>query len=50
LRAAVSIFAAVDQSFGDAIAKAIGHPSVKSLQVKPATEALRFRPNLAKKN
>lgn len=42
----LAIFAAVDQSFSDAVAKAIGHPSVKPLQVKPATEAIRFRPNL----
>jgi len=46
----LSIFAAVDQSFSDAVAEAIGHKPVKPLQAKPASEALRFRPNVAIKH
>lgn len=46
----LSIFSAVDQSFGDAVAKAIGHASVKPLTVKPASEAIKFRPNVGLKN
>jgi catalase len=42
----LSIFAAVDQNLSDAIAKAIGQPSVKPLQVKSASEAIRFSPSL----
>ena len=45
----VSIFAAVDQSFSDAVAKAIGLPPAKPLQVKPASEALRYRRNTSLK-
>ena len=40
---AVSVYAAVDQGLSDRIAKAIGHPTVKPLKVKPAAEAVRFR-------
>ena len=43
----VSIFAAVDQSFSDAVAKAIGLPCAKPLKVKPASEAIHFRPNIS---
>jgi catalase len=47
----LSVFAAVDQALSDEIAKAIGHAGgVKPLQVKPASEGLRFSPNLAKQN
>jgi len=42
----VSVYAAVDQGLSDRIAKAIGHPPVKPLQVKPASEAVRFRHNI----
>ena len=39
----VSVFAAVDQEIADRIAKAIGVPTVKPLQVKPADSAVRFK-------
>ena len=39
----MSVWAAVDQELSDRIAKAIGHPPVKPLQVKPASEAVKFR-------
>ncbi|KIM76875.1 hypothetical protein PILCRDRAFT_825870 [Piloderma croceum F 1598] len=39
----LSVFAAVDQGLSDRIAKAIGHPSVSPLKVRPASEAIRFR-------
>lgn len=42
----MSVWAAVDQSLSDRIAKAVGAPTVKPLQVKPASEAVRFRANL----
>lgn len=42
----VSVFAAVDQELSDRIAKAIGHSTVKPLQVKPASEAITFRANI----
>lgn len=42
----VAIYAAVDQDLSDRIAKAIGHPSVKPLQVKSAAEVLKFRTNI----
>jgi catalase len=42
---AVRVFAAVDQDLSDRIAKAVGHPTVKPLEVKPASEAVRFRAN-----
>ena len=41
--ATVSVWAAVDQGLSDRIAKAIGHPPVKPLKVKPAIEAVKFR-------
>ncbi|KDQ52902.1 hypothetical protein JAAARDRAFT_138017 [Jaapia argillacea MUCL 33604] len=44
----LSVFAAVDQSFSDAVAKAIGAPTVKPLKVKPASEAIPFRHNIGK--
>jgi catalase len=42
---AVRVFAAVDQDLSDRIAKAVGHPTVKPLEVKLASEAVRFRAN-----
>ncbi|KAJ7740953.1 catalase [Mycena maculata] len=42
----LSVWAAVDQSLSDRIAKAVGAPTVKPLKVKPASEAVRFRANL----
>jgi catalase len=39
----VSVWAAVDQGLSDRIAAAIGHPSVKPLAVKPASEADKYR-------
>ncbi|EJF63962.1 catalase [Dichomitus squalens LYAD-421 SS1] len=39
----LSVFAAVDQEIADRIAKAIGVPTVKPLQVKTASEAVRFK-------
>ncbi|KAF9004656.1 catalase [Cyathus striatus] len=39
----LSVWAAVDQGLSDRIAKAVGHPSVKPLAVKPASEAVKFR-------
>ncbi|KAF9504431.1 hypothetical protein BS47DRAFT_1355166 [Hydnum rufescens UP504] len=42
----VAIFAAVDQQLGSAVAKALGHPSVKPLQVKPASEVIKFKPDV----
>ncbi|KAJ3557034.1 hypothetical protein NM688_g1691 [Phlebia brevispora] len=39
----LSVFAAVDQNLSDRIAKAIGHPPVKPLPVRPASEAIRFQ-------
>ena len=41
----VRVFAAVDQGLSDRIAKAVGHPTVKPLEVKPASEAVRFKVN-----
>jgi len=41
----LSVFAAVDQGLSDRIAKAVGHPTVKPLQVKSASEAVRFKVN-----
>jgi catalase len=41
----VRVFAAVDQGLSDRIAKAVGHPTVKPLEVKPASEAVRFKIN-----
>ncbi|KIL62789.1 hypothetical protein M378DRAFT_165257 [Amanita muscaria Koide BX008] len=42
-RRQLSVFAAVDQSLSDRIAKAIGHPSVPPLKVKLAHEAPKFQ-------
>jgi catalase len=42
----LSVWAAVDQGLSDRIAQAIGHPSVKPLSVKPASEAVKFRANI----
>jgi catalase len=39
----VSVFAAVDQDLSDRIARAMGVPTVKPLQVKPASSAVRFK-------
>ncbi|KAF9649596.1 catalase [Thelephora ganbajun] len=39
------VFAAVDQDLSNRIAKAVGHPTVKPLEVKPAHEAVRFKIN-----
>jgi len=39
------VFAAVDQDLSDRIAKAVGHPTVKPLEVKSASEAVRFKIN-----
>lgn len=41
--AAVAVFATVDQDLSDRIAKAMGVPTVKPLQVKPASQAVRFQ-------
>ena len=41
----VRVFAAVDQDLSDRIAKAVGHPTVEPLEVKPASEAVRFKVN-----
>ena len=38
----VSVFAAVDQSLSDRIAKAIGAPTVQPLKAKPAAEGVRY--------
>ncbi|KAK7052372.1 catalase [Favolaschia claudopus] len=42
----LSVWAAVDQSLSDRIAKAVGHPTVKPLQVRSASEAIKFRANV----
>lgn len=42
----LAIYAAVDQGLSDRIAAAIGANPVKPLQVKPVSEAEKFRPNL----
>jgi len=39
----LAIWAAVDQSLSDRIARAIKYPSVKPLQVKPASQAIKFK-------
>ncbi|KAH8103289.1 catalase [Cristinia sonorae] len=39
----LSVFAAVSKDLGDRLAKAINHPSVEPLAVKPATEAIRYK-------
>ncbi|ELU36962.1 catalase [Rhizoctonia solani AG-1 IA] len=43
----LSVFAAVDQDLSDRIAKAMGVPTVKPLQVKPASAALKFKAGCA---
>lgn len=42
----VSVWAAVDQSLSDRIAKAIGAPTVKPLQVGSADSAVKYKSNL----
>lgn len=42
----VSVFAAVDQGLSDAIAQAIGAPTVRPLAVAPATEVVPLRTNI----
>ncbi|KAK0218704.1 catalase [Armillaria fumosa] len=42
----LSVWAAVDQGLSDRIAKAIGHPTVKPLACKPASEAVQFKANI----
>ncbi|KAF9479504.1 catalase [Pholiota conissans] len=42
----LSVWAAVDQGLSDRIAKAVGHPSVAPLKVKPAAEAVKYRATL----
>ncbi|KAH9026977.1 catalase [Lactarius hengduanensis] len=44
----LSVFAAVDQGLSDAIAKAIGAPTVQPLKVAPASEVVPSEPTLAK--
>ena len=39
----VSVWAAVDQSLSDRIAKAVGAPSVAPLKAKSAAESVKFR-------
>ena len=41
----VRVFAAVNQDLSDRIAEAVGHPTAKPLEVKPASEAVRFKIN-----
>ncbi|KAL5504825.1 hypothetical protein ACEPAH_7488 [Sanghuangporus vaninii] len=41
----LSVFAAVDQSLSDRIAKAIGAPTAQPLKVKPAAEAVGYKLN-----
>jgi hypothetical protein len=45
----VSVFAAVDQSLSDAIAKKIGAPTVAPLKVAPAENIRRFKTNIGAK-
>jgi catalase len=45
---AVSVFAAVDQGLSDAIAKAIGAPTVQPLKVASASEVAPFKTNIGK--
>ena len=42
----VSVFAAVDQGLSDAIANAIGAPTVKPLAVAPASKVVPLRTNI----
>ncbi|KAH6874103.1 catalase-like domain-containing protein [Coprinopsis sp. MPI-PUGE-AT-0042] len=41
----LAVYAAVDQGLSDRIANAIGHPTVSPLQVKPSSEAVKYRAN-----
>ncbi|GAA5841222.1 hypothetical protein JCM5353_001203 [Sporobolomyces roseus] len=43
----LSCFATINQELSNKIAKEIGLPEQQPLKVKPASEAIRFRPNLA---
>jgi len=43
----LSVWAAVDQGLSDRIAKAVGASPVKPLAAKPASEAVKFRANIA---
>lgn len=43
---AVRVWAAVDPELSNLIAKAICHDPVEPLEVAPASEAVKFRPNL----
>lgn len=45
----VAVFAAVDQGLSDAIAKAIGAPTVAPLAVAPATEVTPLKTNIGQK-
>ncbi|KAF4609926.1 hypothetical protein D9613_010588 [Agrocybe pediades] len=42
----LTVWAAVDQELSDRIADAIGHARVQPLNVKPASEAVKYRANL----
>jgi catalase len=46
---AVAVFAAVDQRLSDAIARAIGAPTVLPLAVAPATEVVPLKTNIGQK-
>lgn len=46
----LAVWAAVDQGLSDRIAKAVGHPPVKPLKVKSASEAVRFRASIGLSN
>lgn len=46
---AVAVFAAVDQGLSDAIARAIGAPTVLPLAVAPATEVVPLKTNIGQK-
>jgi len=43
----LAVFAAIDQGLSDRIAKAIGAPTAKPIKVQPASEAVRFKHNIA---
>ncbi|TFK65982.1 catalase [Pluteus cervinus] len=42
----LSVWAAVDQGLSDRIADAVGHPHVKPLGVKPASQSVAYRANI----
>ena len=46
---AVAVFAAVDQGLSDAIARAIGAPTVLPLAVAPAAEVVPLKTNIGQK-